>query len=117
MKDYIKMHELSIVQSMMKIIEKHAKNREVERLVVKIGKMSGIEPYFLKESFDFFKEGTVCANAEMEIIEVNIKIKCFECGSESEIKGFDFHCPVCGSEKTKIISGEEMHIEYIELKE
>jgi hydrogenase nickel incorporation protein HypA/HybF len=48
---------------------------------------------------------------------VDIKIKCFGCGNESEIKGFDFHCPVCGSEKTKIINGEEMHIEYIEVKE
>jgi len=111
------MHELSIVQSMMKIVEKASEGKEVTRLVVKIGKMSGIEPHFLKESFDFFKEGTVCETAEMEIIEVEIKIKCFECGNESEIKGFDFHCPVCGSEKTKIIAGEEMHIEYIEVKE
>jgi hydrogenase nickel incorporation protein HypA/HybF len=111
------MHELSIVQSMMKIVEKAAKGKEVTRLVVKIGKMSGIEPHFLKESFDFFKEGTVCENAEMEIIETNIKVKCYGCGNESFIEGFDFHCPVCGSEKTKIISGEEMHIEYIEVKE
>jgi hydrogenase nickel incorporation protein HypA/HybF len=111
------MHELSIVQSMIKLVEKHAKDKEVAKIVVKIGKMSGIEPYFLKDSFDFFKENSVCKNAQMEIIEVNIKIKCFECGNESEINGYDFHCPICGSEKTKIISGEEMHIEYIELKE
>jgi len=111
------MHELSVVQSMMKIIQKASRGREVTKLVVKIGKMSGIEPYFLKESFDFFKENTVCKNAEMQIIEVDIKIKCFECEGESKIEGFDFHCPLCGSEKTKIISGEEMHIEYIEVKE
>ena len=111
------MHELSVVQSMMKIVENFAKNKEVTKIVVKIGKMSGIEPYFLKESFDFFKENTICKNAEMEIIETDIKIKCFECGKENKIKGFDFHCPECGSEKTKIIEGEEMHIEYIEVKE
>jgi hydrogenase nickel incorporation protein HypA/HybF len=102
---------------MMKIVENVAKGKEVTRLVVKVGKMSGIEPHFLKESFDFFKENTVCHNAEMELIEVNVKIKCYECGKESEITGFDFHCPLCGSEKTKIINGEEMHIEYIEVKE
>jgi hydrogenase nickel incorporation protein HypA/HybF len=102
---------------MMKIIENVAKDKEVEKVVVKIGKMSGIEPYFLKESFDIFKEGTICENAEMEIIETEIKIRCYECDKESEIKGFDFHCPVCGSGKTKIISGEEMNIEYIEVKE
>ncbi len=111
------MHELSVVQSMMKIIEKHAKNKEVAKVAVKIGKMSGIEPYFLKESFDFFKENTVCKNAELEIIECEIKIKCKSCGAENEIKDFDFSCPVCGSLKTEIISGEEMHIEYIEIKE
>ena len=111
------MHELSVVQSMMKIIQKASKGKEVTKISVKIGKMSGIEPYFLKESFDFFKENTVCKNAEMQINETDIKIKCIECNRESEIKGYDFHCPVCGSEKTKIISGEEMHIEYIEVKE
>ena len=111
------MHEYSIVQSMLDLCEKHSKGKAVEKVAVKIGKMSGIEPHFLKESFDFFKENTVCKNAEMQIIETDIKIKCFECNRESEIKGYDFHCPVCGSEKTKIISGEEMHIEYIEVKE
>ncbi len=111
------MHELSVVQSMMKVVEKHAKNKEVAKVVVKIGKMSGIEPYFLKESFDFFKENTICKNAELEIIECEIKIKCDSCGAESEIEDFDFSCPECGSLKTKIISGEEMHIEYIEIKE
>ncbi|MEO1928195.1 MAG: hydrogenase maturation nickel metallochaperone HypA [Nautiliaceae bacterium] len=102
---------------MIKVVEKFAKNKEVTKIVVKIGKMSGVEPYFLKESFDFFKENTVCKNAEIEIVEVDIKIKCFECGEISLVKGFDFHCPICGSEKTKVVSGEEMHIEYIEVKE
>jgi hydrogenase nickel incorporation protein HypA/HybF len=102
---------------MMKIVEDVAKDKEVTKIVVKIGKMSGIEPYFLKESFDIFKEGTICADAEMEIEEVDIKIKCAECGEESLIEGFDFHCPKCGSSKTSIIAGEEMHIDYIEVKE
>ncbi len=111
------MHELSLVQSMLKLVEKHAKNKEVVKLGVKIGKMSGIEPYFLKESFDFFKENTICKNAVMEITEVDVKIKCFECGKISEIRGYDFHCPVCGANRTKIINGQEMEIEYIEVKE
>ncbi len=111
------MHELSIIQSMMKLVEEYAKNKEVNKVVVKIGKMSGIEPYFLKESFDFFKENTVCKNAELEIIECVVKVKCLECGEISEIKDFNFKCPKCGSIKTEIVSGEEMHIEYIEVKE
>jgi len=111
------MHELSIVQSMMKIVEDVAKDKEVSKLVVKIGKMGGVEPHFLKESFDVFKENTICHNAVMEIIEVDIKVRCFDCNEESIINNFDFHCPKCGSEKTKLISGNEMHIDYIEVKE
>lgn len=111
------MHELSIVQSMMKIVENYAKDKEVTKVVVKIGKMSGIEPYFLKESFDIFKENTICKNAELEIIECDIKIKCNDCGKESVVKDFDFSCPKCGSLRTDLVSGEEMNIEYIEVKE
>ncbi|NPA87972.1 MAG: hydrogenase maturation nickel metallochaperone HypA [Epsilonproteobacteria bacterium] len=111
------MHELSIIQSMMKIVEKASNGKEVEKIVVKIGKMSGVEPYFLKESFDVFKENTVCKNAEMEIVEVDIKIECYSCGEVSKVEGFDFRCPKCQSGKTKIISGEELYIDYIEIKE
>ncbi len=111
------MHEYTIVQSMLDLCEKHSKGKEIDKIVVKIGKMSGIEPHFLKESFEIFKEDTVCHNATMEMKIIEIKIRCQSCKRDTIINDFNFYCPFCNSGDTKILTGQEMHIDYIELKE
>jgi len=111
------MHEYSIVQSMLEICKEHAKGQLVDKVVVKIGKMSGIEPHFLKESFEVFKENTLCKDAVLEIKEVDIVVLCLSCNQKAKIEDWDFFCPYCKSDNTKVLSGQEMHIEYIELKE
>jgi hydrogenase nickel incorporation protein HypA/HybF len=111
------MHEYSIVQSMLDLCEKHAQGKLVDKVVVKIGKMSGIEPHFLRESYDVFKEDTVCKDAAMEMNIIDISISCKDCGKESVIDNFNFYCPHCNGGNTEVLTGQEMHIEYIELKE
>ena len=111
------MHEYSIVQSMLDLCEKHSKGKAVEKVAVKIGKMSGIEPHFLKESFEVFKEDTVCQNAVMEMELIDITIECQKCKEVSKVDHFNFYCPVCESGDTKVLTGQEMHIDYIVLKE
>ena len=111
------MHEYSIVQSMIDLCEKHAKGNMVDKVVVKIGKMSGIEPHFLKESFEVFKEDTVCADATMEMKIIDITILCVDCKNEATVDSFNFFCSKCKGGNTKVLTGQEMHIEYIELKE
>jgi len=73
------MHEFSVVQSLMGLIEENARQnnaKSVSKVVVKIGKMSGIEPHLLKIAFDTFKEKTICENAELEMIIQDIVAKC-----------------------------------------
>jgi len=111
------MHEYTIVQSMLDICEKHSKGKEVDKVVVDIGKMSGIEPHFLQESFNVFKENTICKDATLEMNLIDITIVCKNCNKKSTVENYDFFCPVCQSGDTKVLTGQEMHIQYIELKE
>ena len=111
------MHEYSIVQSMLDLCEKHANGKQVDKIVVNIGKMSGIEPHFLKESFNVFKEDTLCHNATMEMNLIDITIVCKTCEKESVVDSFNFFCPHCKGGNTEVLTGQEMHIDYIELKE
>jgi hydrogenase nickel incorporation protein HypA/HybF len=65
------MHEFLVVQSLLNLIEENAKQnnaKSLSKVVVKIGKLSGIEPHLLKIAFDTFKEKTICENAELEMI-------------------------------------------------
>ncbi len=111
------MHEYSIVQSMLDLCEKHSNGKEIQKVVVKIGKMSGIEPHFLKSSFDLFKEDTLCHDAIMEMQLIDITLLCVDCNKEALVDSFNFYCPHCKGGNTKVLTGQEMHIDYIELKE
>ena len=111
------MHEYSIVQSMLDLCEKYSKGKQVDKVVVKIGKMSGIEPHFLKESFNVFKEETSCQDAAMEMQLIDITILCKDCGKKAIVDNFNFFCPYCKGGNTEVLTGQEMHIDYIELKE
>lgn len=111
------MHEYSVVMSMLDLCEKHAKGKQVEKVVTKIGKMSGIEPHFLKDSFDIFKEDTVCADATIQMNLIDITIRCTDCDKEATVDSYNFYCPACKGGNTEVLTGQEMHIEYIELKD
>ena len=66
------MHEYSIVQALLDQCEDHAKEHNataVTKVVVKIGKYSGVEPHLLEVAFETFKEKTICSDAEFILTE------------------------------------------------
>ncbi len=112
------MHEFSVVQSLMGLIEQNAMQnnaKSVSKVIVKIGKMSGIEPHLLKMAFDTFKEKTICENAELEMVIQDIIAKCEDCQNEFIVENNQFICPKCQSFNLKITDGEDMYLMSLEL--
>ena len=112
------MHEFSVVQSLMGLIEENVRKnsaKSVSKVVVKIGKLSGIEPHLLKMAFDTFKEKTICENAELEMIIQDVVAKCEDCQNEFIVEDNRFVCPRCKSFNLKIIDGEDMYLMSLEL--
>ncbi|HHG75462.1 hydrogenase/urease nickel incorporation protein HypA [Persephonella sp.] len=112
------MHEFSVVQSLMGLIEENVRKnnaKSVSKVVVKIGKLSGIEPHLLKIAFDTFKEKTVCENAELEMIIQDVVAKCEDCKNEFTVEDNRFICPECQSFNLNIIDGEDMYLMSLEL--
>jgi len=113
------MHEFAIVQSLLSLIEENAKNnnaKAVTKVIVKIGKLSGVEPHLLKLAFDTFKEKTICENAELEMIIQDVIAICEDCNKEFEIKNNQFICPYCNNYNIKVIDGEDMYLMSLELE-
>ena len=113
------MHEFSVVQSLMGLIEQNAMQnnaKSVSKVVVKIGKLSGIEPHLLKMAFDTFKEKTICENAQLEMIIQDVIAKCEDCNKEFIIKDNRFICPFCKGYNLQIIDGEDMYLLSLELE-
>lgn len=112
------MHEYSIVSSLLNLCEKEAKKQEaksIQNVTLQIGKLSAIEPHFMESSFDFFKKDTICENATLVIKLIDIEIYCNNCKNTNIILNKNFFCPICKSSETKILKGQEMIIESIEV--
>lgn len=112
------MHEYSIVASLIDLCEKQAKKEDVKQIKqvnLQIGRLSGIDSHFIKSSFDFFKEDTCCEKATLFVKDIEVQIKCNDCNLETVLLDNNFCCPNCKSSDTKILKGEEMIVESIEV--
>ncbi len=90
--------------------------KEVVRLEVRIGRLSGVEPHYLESAFEVYKTGTICENAELLIALQNVAVECKSCGFSGELSENDFTCPACGSQELEVTGGEDMHLMRLEMR-
>ncbi len=114
------MHEMSIAQSLVRIIEQEMAKNHVSRLYkVKIcyGRIAAIVPEALDTAFQALTRDTPMQGAVLETREVPLQARCRSCAREftPEDDLFIAACPHCGTEfGHEIISGKELYIEELE---
>lgn len=113
------MHEYSIVQALLTQCEDIAKENEAEsvtKIIVKIGKMSGVEPHLLEIAFNTFKEKTVCDGADFILNVQPLTIECNQCQAVTVLDEIFYKCPECESLDVKVIDGEDMYLMTLEME-
>lgn len=117
------MHELSIAQSLLAIIEDEmAKNGKEKLLTVKIrhGRLASVVPEALETAFEVLTADTRLAGSRLVMEEIPVRLRCRTCGREfsPESPSAAFApCPACGEELGhEVLSGRELYIEYLELE-
>ena len=113
------MHEMSLCESIMGIIEDEAKKnafRRVTLVCLEIGALSHVEPEALKFGFDVVINGTIAAGARLEIIETPGTAWCMMCAKTVTIGHRYDPCPSCGGHQLQVTSGEEMRIKELEVE-
>ncbi len=112
------MHELAITQGILEIAEREAvrhNSSRITRVKLQIGEFTGVVKEALEFSFDVVKQGTLAADAQLEIEVIKLRKRCPGCDEVfASTDLFDFFCPLC-SAPAEIVSGREMQIEYIDL--
>ena len=112
------MHELSICLALLdqvQVIAREHRATRVERIVLRIGPLSGIESSLLGTAYPLAAAGTIAADAALEIEPAPVRIQCPECGAETETTPNRLACGQCGSIGTKLISGDELLLAHLEL--
>ena len=67
------MHEYSIVRALLDRVDREARARQataVHRLQVRISELSGVEVELLETTYQTFRERSLCAAAELEVMPV-----------------------------------------------
>ena len=112
------MHELSVCLSLLQQLETIAEERNasaIERVFLKIGPLSGIEPQLLRQAYPLAVAGTVAENAELVIETADVVVTCTQCGAESKVLPNRLLCADCGDFRTRVVSGDEMILQRLEL--
>ena len=113
------MHELSVCVALLAQVERIAVERnahEVSKIVLKVGPLSGVEPDLLRRAYPLAAAGTVAAHAELVIEAADVVVRCTRCGNESMVAPNRLLCGRCGDFRTRVVSGEEMILQSLELE-
>lgn len=112
------MHELSICQALLDQVEHIARDHgatRVERILLRVGPLSGVEPALLLNAYPLAAAGTVAESAELVIEPAPVRVRCNDCGAETEAAPNRLLCGLCGGWKTRLISGDELLLANLEL--
>ncbi|HPE78613.1 MAG: hydrogenase maturation nickel metallochaperone HypA [Chromatiaceae bacterium] len=113
------MHEMSLCESIMQIIEDEAQRQGFERVIrvrLEIGRLSGVEIEAMRFGFDAVTRDSLADGAELEIIELPGTAWCLPCGCEVEVRQRFDACPQCGSYQLQVVSGDQMQIKDLEVE-
>jgi len=114
------MHELSVCIALMEQVERIAREHQagcVERIVLQVGPLSGVEAPLLEHAWPLAATGTLAETAELVIETAPVKVKCTQCGAESEVVPNRLLCAACGDYRTRLVSGDEMLLANLELSQ
>ena len=107
------MHEMSIAQNIIEIVEEISKEnqvKQVKKVIVKIGKLVAVVPDSLQFCYEVLTKESDLENSQLVIDIMPILGECNSCRKRFEVESHFFACPFCKSSEVKITQGQELSI-------
>ena len=113
------MHELSVCLSLLEqvgTIAAQNQSQRVTRIELRVGPLSGIESELLRNAWPLASAGTIAVDAELVIEEAAVVVRCSACNLETPARPNKLVCGQCGDFRTRLVSGDEMILQRVELE-
>lgn len=113
------MHELAICQALIRQVEAVAVQSgatAVQRVVIEVGPLSGVEPPLLARAFTVARAGTCAEHAVLTMEHSPLEIHCRSCGHDGPAQTNRLICEACGDWRVRVVSGEDLMLLSIELE-
>jgi hydrogenase nickel incorporation protein HypA/HybF len=104
------MHELSLAQSVVRIVRAHRPDRTVVRRVrMQAGPMRGIVPEAMQWAWQAHTQGTELEASQLELDLLPWTLQCDDCGRQWTTEEIYATCG-CGSRRTRPVGGDELAV-------
>ena len=113
------MHELSVTESVLEIACKHAQQAQAIRVTdiyLVIGQLSSIVDDSVAFYWDIIAKDTLCEDAQLHFKRLPAELICLDCDHQYKLVDELMPCPHCGSPRIRVLSGDEFHLESIEIQ-
>lgn len=113
------MHELSIAQAIVDVVEQEARTAGGERVLgitLSLGELAGVVEEQLRFCFPVVTDGTLAEGAELVIEGVEGRGWCPTCEREYHLRTLLSTCPDCDGFSSEVLAGQELRVARIELE-
>jgi hydrogenase nickel incorporation protein HypA/HybF len=114
------MHELSVTQSILDIVERHAQQAGAQRITainLVIGELTGFVDDSIQFYFDFLSKDTPADGAQLRFERITPLVRCQACGAEfAPPDSRLWACPDCEALGSEVIAGKEFYVASIEIE-
>ena len=111
------MHEMSIARPLAEEISQKAKGNKPVKVIIVIGKASGVNSEFLEHSFvDHIFPETGWSDTKLVFESEEPSLTCSKCGHKTD-NPIMMKCPACGCEYLDISGGNRVYIKEVICRE
>ncbi|GAB2894298.1 hydrogenase maturation nickel metallochaperone HypA [Uliginosibacterium flavum] len=107
------MHELTLAERAIGIVEaaaRKAEARRVTRIRLSIGALAHVDPDTMQYCCEVVSRDTLAAGAQIEVVRAPGLAWCATCSAEVALKQIGEPCPQCGGYQLNITDGDQMQV-------
>lgn len=111
------MHELSIITALLDVVTREGAQRGVQRITrlnCRVGCLRQADPSMMQDAFAAARVGTLAETATLVVAIDGMILDCRNCGVRSQLGGWQFDCPICGSTEVGLTGGDELELTSME---
>ena len=113
------MHEMSLASSLVEQLEQVAKRENAKKIVridLELGTMSGVEREPFEFAFPIVSKGTAAQGAILNFHEIQLRVKCKNCGAVTMPEYQMILCDECQSTNIRVIEGRDFKVKSMEVE-
>ncbi len=114
------MHEMTIaeavIQGAVEEWRRLPRPARITRAGIAIGDLHQVVEDNFRLACEVLARGTVMEGVPIAIRRIPVRVTCKTCGRSSRIEPPFFVCPVCGGTDLNVTSGNELHLEHLEIE-